>query len=878
MPRDPAPTVVHLRDYTPPAFLVSEVDLDIDLRADHAVVRASLNVARNPAHPDRRAPLVLDGEEVALQSVSVHGHRLRADDYSLDAARLVLPDVPDRFLLETVVRIEPEKNTKLMGLYASRDGYFTQCEAEGFRRITYFVDRPDVMSRYVTTIHADRARFPQLLSNGNLVAAGDEPGGRHWAKWEDPFPKPCYLFAMVAAKLDVLEDAFVTRSGRRARLAIYVEPGKLDQCAFAMDALKRSMQWDEQVFGLELDLDHFMIAAVGDFNMGAMENKGLNIFNTKYILARPDVATDADYMNIDRVVAHEYFHNWTGNRVTCRDWFQLSLKEGLTVFRDQEYGADTYSRPVQRIQEVRGLRAAQFPEDAGPMAHPVRPQSYMEISNFYTATVYEKGAEVVRMIHTLLGAERFRQGMDLYFARHDGQAVTTDDFVAAMADAGGADLGQFRRWYEQAGTPVVEAQGAYDAAARAYTLTLRQSCPPTPGQPEKLPFHIPFEVGLVDPAGQDMPLRLAGEAAAAGTTCVLSLKAAEERYTFVDVAESPVPSLLRDFSAPVYLKFEYRDAELAHLMAHDSDAFNRWEAGQRLATRLMLDCIAAGRLDVPAIFLDAFARALREGGRDPAFAAEVLALPAETFIAEQMALVDPDAIHATRRGLRRALAQALRADLLATYERLAVPGPYAPDAASAGRRSLRNLCLAYLMELADAEARALAARQLEAADNMTDALAALGTLANTDCPEREPALAAFYAKWKHEALVVDKWLRVQSTAHLPDALARVTALLGHEAFTLKNPNKVYALVGGFGYGNHVRFHAADGSGYAFMADRIVELDALNPQVAARMSRSFDRWKKFDAGRQAHARAALERIRDVQGLSKDVAEIVTKALA
>jgi aminopeptidase N len=482
------------------------------------------------------------------------------------------------------------------------------------------------------------------------------------------------------------------------------------------------------------------------------------------------------------------------------------------------------------------------------------------------------------MIHTLLGAERFRQGMDLYFARHDGQAVTTDDFVAAMADAGGADLGQFRRWYEQAGTPVVEAQGAYDAAARAYTLTLRQSCPPTPGQPEKLPFHIPFEVGLVDPAGQDMPLRLAGEAAAAGTTRVLSLKAAEERYTFVDVAQSPVPSLLRDFSAPVYLKFEYRDAELAHLMAHDSDAFNRWEAGQRLATRLMLDCIAAGRLDVPAIFLDAFARALREGGRDPAFAAEVLALPAETFIAEQMALVDPDAIHATRRGLRRALAQALRADLLATYERLAVPGPYAPDAASAGRRSLRNLCLAYLMELADAEARALAARQLEAADNMTDALAALGTLANTDCPEREPALAAFYAKWKHEALVVDKWLRVQSTAHLPDALARVTALLGHEAFTLKNPNKVYALVGGFGYGNHVRFHAADGSGYAFMADRIVELDALNPQVAARMSRSFDRWKKFDAGRQAQARAALERIRDVQGLSKDVAEIVTKALA
>jgi aminopeptidase N len=878
MLRDPAPTVVQLKDYTPPAFLISEVDLDIDLRADHALVRASLNVARNPAHPDRNAPLVLDGEELTLVSVALHGHRLKPEAYTVDADRLVIPEVPDRFALETVVRIEPEKNTKLMGLYASRDGYFTQCEAEGFRRITYFTDRPDVMAKYTTTIHGDKARFPQLLSNGNLVESGDEPGGRHWAKWQDPFPKPCYLFAMVAAKLDVLEDIFVTKSGRHARLAIYVEPGKLDQCGFAMDALKRSMKWDEEVFGLELDLDTFMIAAVGDFNMGAMENKGLNIFNTKYVLARPDVATDVDYMNIDRVVAHEYFHNWTGNRVTCRDWFQLSLKEGLTVFRDQEYGADTYSRPVQRIQEVRALRAAQFPEDAGPMAHPVRPQSYMEISNFYTATVYEKGAEVVRMMHTLLGAEKFRRGMDLYFQRHDGQAVTTEDFAQAMADAGGIDLTQFRRWYEQAGTPVVEARGEYDAAAKTYTLTVRQSCPPTPGQPEKQPFHIPFEVGLVDASGADLPLRLAGEAAAGATTRVLSVKAPEERFVFVDVPRKPVPSLLRDFSAPVYLRFDYPDAELAHLMAHDSDAFNRWEAGQRLATNLMLKCIAAGRLEVPAAFAEAFGRVLHGADADPAFAAEALALPAETFIAEQMALVDPDAIHVTRRGLRRSLAQALRGPLLEAYTRLAVPGPYSPDAASAGRRSLRNLCLAYLMELADDEVRALCMRQFERADNMTDAMAALTALANADCPEREPALAAFYAKWKHEALVVDKWLRTQSTAHLPDALARVQGLLGHEAFTLKNPNKVYALIGGFGYGNHVRFHAADGSGYAFMAERVIELDALNPQVAARMARTFDRWKKFDAGRQAHARAALERIRDVPKLSKDVAEIVTKALA
>jgi aminopeptidase N len=734
------------------------------------------------------------------------------------------------------------------------------------------------MARYTTTIHADRARYPMLLSNGNLVGQGDEAGGRHFARWQDPFPKPCYLFAMVAAKLDVLEDRFRKKSGREARLAIYVEPGKLDQCGFAMDALKRSMRWDEEVFGLELDLDQFMIAAVGDFNMGAMENKGLNIFNTKYILARPDVATDVDYMNIDRVVAHEYFHNWTGNRVTCRDWFQLSLKEGLTVFRDQEYGADTYSRPVQRIQEVRALRAAQFPEDAGPMAHPVRPQSYMEISNFYTATVYEKGAEVVRMMHTLLGAQKFRQGMDLYFARHDGQAVTTDDFAAAIADAAGADFTQFKRWYEQAGTPVVEARGEYDAAGKTYTLAVKQSCPPTPGQPEKLPLHIPFEVGLVDSSGRDMPLRLQGEPAAGGTTRVLSLRAAEERFVFEDVAEKPVPSLLRDFSAPVYLRFDYSDGDLAHLMAHDSDPFNRWEAGQRLATNLILKCIADGRLEVPAAFVDAFARVLRGADADPSFAAEALSLPAETFIAEQMALVDPDAIHATRRGLRRALGEALRGELLDAYRRLAVPGAYSPDAASAGKRSLRNLCLGYLMELADGEARALCTRQLDRADNMTDAMAALTALANTDCPEREPALEAFYRRWKHEALVVDKWLRVQSTSHLPDALARVQALRGHEAFTLRNPNNVYALVGGFGYGNHVRFHAADGSGYAFMADRVMELDPLNPQVASRMARTFDRWKKFDAGRQAHARAALERIRDLPGLSKDVAEIVTKSLA
>jgi aminopeptidase N len=881
--RDPVPTTVFLKDYTPPAFRVPSVDLDVSIHEDHAEVRARIAFQRNPAARDPRAALALDGDELQLLAVAIDGRALGPAEYSLDAAHLSIPDVPDAFTLETAVRIEPRKNTRLMGLYGSRDGFFTQCEAEGFRRITFFPDRPDVMARYTTTIRAEKARYPVLLSNGNLVASGAEttPAARHWARWEDPFPKPSYLFAMVAAKLDVLEDEFVTRSGRRARLAIYVEPGKLDQCGFAMQALKKSMKWDEDTFGLELDLDHYMIVAVGDFNMGAMENKGLNIFNTKYVLARPDIATDGDFLNIDRVVAHEYFHNWTGNRVTCRDWFQLSLKEGLTVFRDQEFGADTYSRAVTRIQEVRGLRAAQFPEDAGPMAHPVRPQSYMEISNFYTATVYEKGAEVVRMIHTLLGREGFRRGMDLYFRRHDGQAVTTDDFVAAMADANGYDLTQFKRWYDQAGTPTLAASGEYDAADKRFTLTVRQSIPPTPGQPAKPPMHIPLAVGLIGPDGRELPLRLEGEPAPAGTDRVLSLRQAEERWVFVDVPARPVPSLLRRFSAPVNLEFDYAEADLTHLMAHDSDAFNRWEAGQRLALAIILRGVAAWRdgrpVEVPAAFLEAARRVLAGAALDPAFAAEALVLPSETYVAEQLDVVDPDAIHAARNALRRALASALRGELLSAYRSYATSGPYSPDAQSAGRRSLRNIALGYLMELEEAEVNALCARQFETADNMTDRMAALGALANSNAPEREGAIERFYSAWRHEPLVVDKWLSVQATARRPDTLARVKALLAHEAFDLRNPNKVFALIRGF-CANHVRFHGADGAGYAFAAERILELDPVNPQIASRLARAFDRWRKFDTGRQAHARAALERIRDASGLSKDVAEVVTKALA
>jgi aminopeptidase N len=885
--RDPLPQSIRLEDYTPPPFLIDSVDLDFTIEEESTTVRSRLAVRRNAMAGSTQAPLTLNGEDLEFVSAAIDGRQLAADKYVLSPGKLTIATVPERFTLETVCRIEPRKNTQLSGMYASKDGFFTQCEAEGFRRITWFPDRPDVMSKYSVTLRADRDKYPNLLSNGNRVDGGIETdnSSRHWARWVDPFAKPSYLFALVAAKLDVLEDTFTTRSGKEKRLAVFVEPGKLDQCGFSMQALKKAMKWDEDVFGLELDLDQYMIVAVGDFNMGAMENKGLNIFNTKYVLARPDTATDTDYMNIDRVVAHEYFHNWTGNRVTCRDWFQLSLKEGLTVFRDQEFGADMYSRPVQRIQEVRGLRAAQFPEDAGPMAHPVRPNTYVEISNFYTATVYEKGAAVVRMIHTLIGAANFRKGMDLYFQRHDGQAVTCDDFAQAMADASGTDLTQFRRWYSQAGTPVVEAKGEYDAANKTFTLSLTQSCPPTQHElnlkdaPPKEAFHIPFALGLISPGGAEIPLQLEGEANAAGGHRVLSLKNPSERWVFINVAEQPVPSLLRDFTAPVILRYDYSEADLAHLMANDTDSFNRWEAGQRLAVGVLLRNIAAikrGSMpSVPGALTRAFAKLLDESGSDPAYAAEALTLPSETYLAEQMDVVDPEAILAARVHIRRALAHAMQEKLLAIYNESATNAPYSPDSKSAGKRALRNLALGYLMELERPEFRQLCVAQFERADNMTDAMAALSILAQYNCPERATALAAFIAKWKHEPLVVDKWLMVQSTSRLPTTLAEVKRLCEHEAFDIRNPNKVYALIRAF-CANPARFHSAEG--YAFGADKVIELDRLNPQVAARIARAFDRWKKFDANRQTHARAALERIRDASGLSRDVGEIVQRALA
>ena len=835
--REAQAKAVLLKDYAPPAYLITGIALDIEIQADDALSKATLSVRRNPASPARDAPLVLDGEELELLSVRLDGKEVAHD---VTPETLTLRSVPEAFTLETVSRICPQKNTALEGLYATKSGFVTQCEAQGFRRITWFVDRPDNLARFTTTVHADRTKYPVLLSNGNKVASGDEPKGRHWARFEDPFPKPSYLFALVAADLEFIQDVFRTKSGKTKQLQIYVERGKLDQAAWAMDCLKRSMKWDEQRFGLELDLDEYKIVAVGDFNSGAMENKGLNIFNAKYILARPDTATDTDYLNIDRVVAHEYFHNWTGNRVTCRDWFQLSLKEGLTVFRDQEYGADTYSRAVTRIQEVRGLRAGQFPEDAGPMAHPVRPQSYEEIRNFYTMTVYEKGAEVVRMQHTLLGEEKFQAGMRLYFKRHDGQAVTCDDFVQAMQDASGVDLAQFKRWYDVPGTPVLECSGVFKEGA--FKLTVAQSMEP--------PFHIPFAVKI------------------GSREQILSIKDKKQTFTFEGLASHPIPSLLRGFSAPVILKYSYPEAELVHLLAHDDDPFNRWEAAQQLAAEIILEKGGA-----PG---EAFLASLKAllGLEDHAFVAECLALPSETFLAEQMVVVDPDDLHGARNRLRQEVSGFLRNDFLSCYEKLRISSPYSPDSLSTGKRALRNLILGYLSDL---EGPALAAQQFKQADNMTDTMAALTALSHLDCPEREEALEAFYARWQDEPLVVDKWLAVQAGSRLPGTAERVRALLGHRAFDLRVPNKVYALVRTFA-ANHVRFHSGDGSGYAFLADQVLALDRLNPQVAARMARGFDRWKRFDENRRAKAREQLARIRDARGISKDVTEIVTKALA
>jgi aminopeptidase N len=738
------------------------------------------------------------------------------------------------------------------------------------------------MAKYTVMLRADKAKYPVLLSNGNLIEEGELDDGRHYAKWEDPFKKPSYLFALVAAQLVCQEETFRLASGRDVLLQVWVEEGNLDKTDYAMQSLKNSIRWDEERWGLELDLDRFMIVAVGDFNMGAMENKGLNIFNTKFVLANPRVATDIDYAGIEAVVGHEYFHNWTGNRVTCRDWFQLSLKEGLTVFRDQEFSADMIGtdsgRAVTRIDQVRTLRQAQFPEDAGPMAHPVRPDSFVEINNFYTVTVYEKGAEVVRMYQTLLGREGFRKGMDLYFERHDGQAVQCDDFRAAMADVNGRDLKQFERWYSQAGTPVVSAKSRYDAASQTYELTLAQRCPPTPGQDKKLPFHVPVAVGLLGKDGKDLPLNVNGKVN--GTTAVLELTEAEQTFTFTRVAEQPVPSILRDFSAPVVLEYDYSDDELLHLFRYDSDPVNRWEAGQRLAMeRLLALCgaVTSGRaLALDDTYIEALRALLMDKSLDAAFRELALILPSETIIAEAMDVVHPQAIHTARQFMRQAIGTALKDELLETYRSNATPGPYSPDAASAGKRGLRNLALAYLLVQPNAQAMGLAEAQFDSASNMTDRAAAMVSMIHSgaDVSQR---LETFYQEFKAEALVVDKWFTMQATAPHTD-VARVRELMQHPAFTLKNPNRARSLLFAFCNANPPQFHAADGSAYEFWAEHVIKLDALNPQVAARLARSMDRWRRYAPELQIHMRTALERVAAATPLSNDVMEVVSKALA
>ncbi|WP_137173043.1 aminopeptidase N [Massilia sp. HP4] len=883
--RTDTPQTIYRKDYTPPSYLVDTVELGFDLDPARTVVANRLTLRRNPAASGRA--IELHGEEIELVALRLNGRALAAADYTLANNLLTIHTAPDDVVLEIESVCVPEQNTTLSGLYVSNGNFFTQCEAEGFRRITYFPDRPDVMAKYTVMLRADKARFPVLLSNGNLIQQGELEDGRHYALWEDPFKKPSYLFALVAARLVCQEETFRLADGRDALLQVWVEEGNLDKTDYAMQSLKHSIRWDEEKYGLELDLDRFMIVATSDFNMGAMENKGLNIFNTKFVLANPRVATDVDFQGIEAVVAHEYFHNWTGNRVTCRDWFQLSLKEGLTVFRDQEFTADMIGtdtgRAVTRIDQVRTLRQHQFPEDAGPMAHPVRPDSFVEINNFYTVTVYEKGAEVVRMYQTLFGVDGFRKGMDLYFERHDEQAVECDDFRRAMADANGRDLTQFERWYSQAGTPVLRFEGRWDETAHTYTLKLFQSCPPTPGQADKLPFHIPVAVGLLDGAGNDM--RLVEGGVDRGNTAVLELTQAEQTFVFTDVREQPVASVLRGFSAPVVLQGSYTDADLLHLFSHDSDPVNRWEAGQRLAMNRLLklagEAAAKGNtstsLNLDDTFIEAMRKVLVDDSLDPAFREQALLLPSEGMIAEQIDGVDPLAVHIARQFVRADIGARLRGELLAQYEANLTPGAYSPDALSAGKRALKNLALSYLNAAPGDDSVALAQRQFDHADNMTDRAAALGALIASRVPEAAGALDAFYQEFQDEALVVDKWFSMQAMAPTTD-VAAVRALMRHPAFTLRNPNRARSLVAVFCMNNPVQFHAPNGSGYAFWAEQVIALDALNPQVASRLARAMDRWRRYAPALQAQMQAALQQVAGQGKLSNDVREVVTKALA
>ena len=897
--KEEQPRPVRLEDYKVPPYLVDNTRLHVDIQEDATRVKAILDIRRNRcADREDTGNLVLDGgKDLQTISVAVDGRELASNEFRMEDGSLTIFDAPEAFELTTLVEIRPEDNTALQGLYRSGDMLCTQCEAEGFRNITWYPDRPDVMSRYTTTIVADKARYPVLLSNGNAIRRG-EAGDRHWVTWQDPFRKPAYLFALVAGDLEHIEDQFVTRSGRQVTLRIFTQARNLDKVDYALLSLKNAMRWDEEVYGREYDLDIFMIVAVESFNFGAMENKGLNIFNTACILAHPDTTTDAGYQRVEAVVAHEYFHNWSGNRVTCRDWFQLSLKEGFTVLRDQQFSAAMRSPGVCRVNQVATLRSTQFPEDAGPMAHSVRPDSYIEINNFYTATVYEKGAEVVRMIRTLLGEEGFTKGTDLYFERHDGEAVTTEEFVKAMEDANGVDLAQFRAWYRQAGTPVIKVRSSYDEENETFTLEVEQSCPPTPGQDRKEPFQFPLTVGLLDRRGED--IRFATEkadicdiqASANGYSAVLEVTGARQSFRFTGVGSRPVPSLLRGFSAPVKLNHDYDRDDLTFLMSHDSDDFNRWEAAQRLGVDVILEVVGQIEAKESPVVDQRLVRAFEanltmtlegKGGVSPdkAMIAQMLVLPAESYLAELFELVDVDAVHRARETVRTRIARALSDVFLSVYRLNRIDEEYAPSAEQVARRALKNLALSYLMQPDDTGMTELCIEQFESATNMTDSLAAISILVDSAAEAaqepKERALRKFYNRWAHEPLVVDQWFAIQASSHLPGTLNRVKALMGHPAFDIKVPNRMRSLVASFAFRNPVNFHDRCGDGYAFLADRVIELDTINPQMAARVVPPLTRWRKYDAARQALMRDQLSRILATGNLSKDVYEIAFKSL-
>lgn len=880
--RDANPQTIYLKDYTVPDYLIHNVELNFTLDEDNTRVVSRLTMSRNPASKTGDVALVLSGENLTLISVILNDdNELTEQQYLQTQDSLIIHEVPQHrsFVLTIENTINPKANTALEGLYLSKSMLCTQCEAEGFRKIAYFLDRPDVMARFTTTLVGDKDRYPVLLSNGNKIGHGELAGNRHWVTWEDPFNKPCYLFALVAGQLDCIEDSFITQSGRNISLQIFVEQHDLDKCGHAMQSLKNAMHWDEQVYGREYDLDLYMIVAVSHFNMGAMENKGLNVFNTKFVLARPDTATDSDYEHIEGVIAHEYFHNWTGNRITCRDWFQLSLKEGFTVFRDQEFTGDRTSKAVKRIEDVNNLRTRQFAEDAGPMAHPVRPDAYMEINNFYTLTVYEKGAEVVRMIHTLLGAEGFRKGSDLYFQRHDGQAVTCDDFVNAMEAANNVDLSQFRRWYAQAGTPVLTVKQTYNSAAQTLALTINQHCPPTPGQALKEPLHIPVTVGLINKDGSVASCMLQDSKT---DEVILQLTQAEQIFTFENLKEQPVVSILRGFSAPVKLVMERSLEELAFLLSYDSDTFNRWEAGQQLAGQIIAGLIADvqnGReLLINPMIITAFKQVMAQSWDDLSYFSLLLSLPSETYLAEQMQVVDVEAIHKAREFVVLSLAKQLQTQFKTLYVDNHKDESGLFDSGAIGRRRIKNTCLAYLGRLDAPDIQQCAQQQFDSAKNMTDQMAALAVVVNGTHPAKQGCLASFYDQWQAEALVIDKWFALQASSHNPDTFENVQALMQHPAFDLKNPNRVRALIGAFSQANPLHFHAANGQGYQFLADQIIALNTLNPQVASRMLSALTSWRRYDEGRQALMKAQLERIMTTQAISKDVFEVASKSLA